>query len=112
MNRVEVKPELLRWARERAGFSVDALARRFPRLEAWERGDPHPTLKQLEGFAKATFTPIGFLFLQEPPVERVPIPDFRTLANVHVRPIRAPICSIPCTSANSARTGTATTPAP
>ena len=84
MNRVEVKPELLRWARERAGFSVDALARRFPRLEAWERGDAHPTLKQLEGFAKATFTPIGFLFLQEPPVERVPIPDFRTVANVHV----------------------------
>ena len=84
MNRVDVKPELLRWARERAGFSVDALARRFPRLEAWERGDPHPTLKQLEGFAKATFTPIGFLFLQEPPLERVPIPDFRTVANVHV----------------------------
>ena len=84
MNRVEVKPELLRWARERAGFSVDALARRFPRLEAWERGDAYPTLKQLEGFAKATFTPIGFLFLQEPPLERVPIPDFRTVANVHV----------------------------
>ena len=111
MNRVEVKPELLRWARERAGFSVDALARRFARLDAWERGDAHPTLKQLEGFAKATFTPIGFLFLQEPPLERVPIPDFRTVANVHVDH-RAPICSIPCTSANSARTGTATTPAP
>lgn len=84
MNRVDVKPELLRWARARAGFSVDALAHRFPRLEAWERGEVHPTLKQLEGFAKATFTPIGFLFLEEPPVERVPIPDFRTVANVHV----------------------------
>ena len=84
MNRVEVRPELLRWARERAGVSVDALARRFPKLEAWERGDLCPTLKQLEGFAKATFTPVGFLFLEEPPVERVPIPDFRTVANVHV----------------------------
>ena len=84
MNRVEVRPELLRWARERAGVSVDALVRRFPKLEAWERGDLCPTLKQLEGFAKATFTPVGFLFLEEPPVERVPIPDFRTVANVHV----------------------------
>ena len=112
MNRVEVKPELLRWARERAGFSVDALARRFPRLEAWERGDPHPTLKQLEGFAKATFTPIGFLFLQEPPVERVPDPGFPHRRATCTSTIRAPICSIPCTSANSARTGTATTPAP
>lgn len=84
MNRVEVRPELLRWARERAGFSVDALARRFPKLEAWEEGEVNPTLKQLESFANATFTPVGFLFLDAPPVERVPIPDFRTVANVHV----------------------------
>jgi Zn-dependent peptidase ImmA (M78 family) len=84
MNRVEVKPELLRWARERAGLGVDALARRFPKLAAWERGEVHPTLKQLEGFAKATFTPVGFLFLDEPPEERVPIPDFRTVANMHL----------------------------
>lgn len=84
MNRVEVKPELLRWARERAGLNVDALARRFPKLPDWESGEVRPTLKQLEGFAKATFTPVGFLFLQEPPVERMPIPDFRTVANVHV----------------------------
>ncbi len=81
--RAEIKPELLRWARGRAGLSVDALARRFPRLGAWERGDVRPTLKQVERFAKATHTPVGFLFLQEPPVERVPIPDFRTKANVH-----------------------------
>ena len=30
MIRVDVKPELLRWARERAGFDIDALARSFP----------------------------------------------------------------------------------
>ena len=87
MTRVEVKPALLRWARERAGLSVDALAARFPKAGAWERGEARPTLKQLERFAKATFTPIGFLFLEEPPVERVPIPDFRTVAGpAPVRP--------------------------
>ncbi|MFI5397520.1 MAG: ImmA/IrrE family metallo-endopeptidase [Candidatus Binatia bacterium] len=84
MNRVEVNKELLRWARERAGFSVAALARRFPHLDAWERGEVHPTLKQIEAFAKATYTPVGYLFLQAPPVETVPIPDFRTVANAHV----------------------------
>lgn len=81
MNRVAVKPALLRWARERSGRSVDRLAVKFPKLEAWEQGEAQPTLKQLEQFAKATFTPVGYLFLQEPPVERVPIPDFRTIAN-------------------------------
>ncbi len=84
MIRVEVRPELLRWARERAGFRIAALTRRFPHLEAWEHGEARPTLKQLESFAKATYTPVGFLFLQEPPVEGIPIPDFRTVGNAHV----------------------------
>lgn len=79
MTRVSVKPELLRWARERAGLDFEQLTRRFAKIEAWERGEMHPTLKQLEGFAKATHTPVGYLFLHEPPVEQVPIPDFRTM---------------------------------
>ncbi len=85
MNRVAVRPELLRWARERAGLDIVALTRRFPRIEDWERGDVRPTLKQLESFSKATSAPIGFLFLEEPPAEHVPIPDFRTVANARVR---------------------------
>ncbi len=78
--RVHVAPALFRWACERSGHDVDAYAARFRRLAAWERGDALPTLKQLEAFAKATHTPVGFFFLPEPPVERVPIPDFRTIA--------------------------------
>ena len=84
MNRIPVQPALLRWARERAGYDADALTSRFPRLEEWERGDVQPTLKQVEAFAKATRTPVGLLFLAAPPIERIPIPDFRTVANVHV----------------------------
>src|SRR5437867_1947482 len=81
--RVDVRPEMLRWARARAGLDVDALARRFPKLKAWEQGEASPTLKQLEKLAKATYAPIGYFFLQEPPVEHVPIPDFRTTDSVH-----------------------------
>jgi Zn-dependent peptidase ImmA (M78 family) len=80
MLRVDVKPDMLRWARERSGHTVDTLTSRFPRLPAWERGEDKPTLKQLEAYANATHTPIGFLFLPTPPLERVPIPDFRTMA--------------------------------
>jgi Zn-dependent peptidase ImmA (M78 family) len=77
---VEVKPEMLRWARERARASLEDLRRRFPHLSSWEAGDAKPTLRQLEEFARATHAPVGFLFLNEPPIERVPIPDFRTVA--------------------------------
>jgi Zn-dependent peptidase ImmA (M78 family) len=84
MLHVDVKPELLRWARARAGLDVAALAHRFPRLADWERGAQRPTLKQLEDFAKATHTAVGYLFLPTPPIERVPIPDYRTVGNVHI----------------------------
>ena len=84
MNRVTVHPDLLRWARERSGYSVDALVSRFPKLGEWEQGEVRPTLKQLEAFAKATRTPVGFLFLSKPPEEGVPIPDFRTVADLGI----------------------------
>ena len=85
MNRVGVKPELLRWARRRSGQSAEYLRKRFPKLEAWERGVTMPTFRQLEDFAKATYLPIGYLFLREPPVEELPVTDFRTIGGTEVR---------------------------
>ncbi|MGH8479530.1 MAG: ImmA/IrrE family metallo-endopeptidase [Gammaproteobacteria bacterium] len=84
MNRVAVRPQLLRWARERSGRSVEDLSGKFPKLAAWESGEARPTLKQLESFARATYVAVGYLFLREPPQESVPIPDLRTPGNRHV----------------------------
>ena len=84
--RVEIRPAMLTWARERSQLDLAYFDKRFPRLAQWERGDAKPTFKQLESFAKATHTPFGFLFLAEPPEERLPIPDLRTLAHRPVRP--------------------------
>ncbi|MEN2976941.1 hypothetical protein P7L78_05965 [Tistrella bauzanensis] len=79
MTRAAIRPEMLRWARERAGIhDVGDLLGRFPKLNAWEAGEARPTLKQLDAFAQAVHVPIGSLFLPEPPEEPLPIPDFRT----------------------------------
>ena len=81
MTRIAVRPEMLRWARDRARLDVLALTARFPKLQAWEAEETQPTLKQLEDYARATHAPIGYFFLPAPPVEPVPIPDFRTMAD-------------------------------
>ncbi len=78
---VDINPELITWARERAGFSPNDLIAKFKKLSLWESGSQKPTLKQLEKFAKTTSAPIGYFFLPEPPQEKFPIPDFRTIAN-------------------------------
>ncbi len=71
MPRIAVKPDLLRWARERVGRSVEELSGRFKKLAEWERGEAQPTFKQLEAFAGATYVPFGYFFLPEPPEDWV-----------------------------------------
>ncbi len=79
MSRVAVKPELIRWARARSGITTDYLLKHFPKFEQWERQEAQPTLRQLENLAKKTLTPLGYFFLPEPPEDKLPIPDFRTV---------------------------------
>ncbi len=85
MVRVPVKPVLLRWARERAGVSLDDLKNKFKRLPDWESNrEIFPTFKQLQKFAKSVHVPLGYLLLDEPPEERLPIEDFRTIRDIQL----------------------------
>lgn len=85
VTRVEVSPDVLQWACARAGGAVEDFGARFPKLEEWIERKRRPTLKQLEAFAKATHTPLGYLFLPKPPVESLPIPDLRTVGSEELR---------------------------
>ncbi|WP_291081253.1 ImmA/IrrE family metallo-endopeptidase [Dietzia sp. UBA5065] len=82
--RVDVSPDLLQWAVERAGWDDATIERRVPTMNAWITGTAQPTLKQLEDFASATHAPFGMLFLPTPPDEEIPIPDMRTVGNTAV----------------------------
>lgn len=83
--RFAVSPEILTWAAERSGTDREELLDRFPKLPEWETGDGSPTVNQLTAYARLTRTPLGFLFLEQPPDETVPVPDFRTVGGVEVR---------------------------
>ena len=86
MIRVPVKPELLRWARRRAGLSLQEFPTRFKKLPEWEAGSLRPTLRQLEDFARKVHVPFGYLLLDEPPEEPIPVPDYRTVGGRSPRP--------------------------
>lgn len=65
----EIRPELLRWAIGRSGRSEGELARvrGLGGLGRWLAGTATPTLSQAESFARATYTPFGYLALSKPP---------------------------------------------
>lgn len=77
-----IKAETFRWAFVRAGYNEAEAVAAFPMLESWLSGEQLPTLRQLEKFAAKFFVPMGFLFLQQKPVETVPFPMFRGSAGI------------------------------
>lgn len=81
-----VNPSLLTWSRERAGLSTEQVAKKLPvkpdRVQEWEAGEAKPTFLQAQKWASVAHIPFGFLFLQQPPVEQLPLPDLRTVGGI------------------------------
>lgn len=78
---IEVNKEMLIWAIERSGFTVDELAHKIPNLPLWLKGERKPSLSQLREFAGKVHIPFGYFFLKKPPEEKIPIPFFRTFGD-------------------------------
>ena len=78
-----ITPKVARWARERVGISsaqlADSLGADPHEIEAWEQGKTRPPFGKAQDLAKRLSVPFGFLFLSEPPPEKIPIPDLRTV---------------------------------
>lgn len=78
-----VKPEILIWARESAGFSLpeaaSAMGKNEDTLSGWEEGAAAPTIPQLRKLAQIYKRPLGVFYLQEIPKGFQVISDFRRL---------------------------------
>ena len=85
-NRYPVKPEIVRWARKRAGLGIADLQDRFPDIKKWERGEVKPTFGQLEKLGKATHTPYGCFFMDEPFLDEYPVPHHCTRGKARENP--------------------------
>lgn len=75
----KINPEMLRWARERSGYTVEDIARRRrvapERVLQWESGKSFPTWKQLEQLAYQDYHRGTLFFLLDAP------PDEKTVAD-------------------------------
>jgi len=80
-NELDVNTNMLTWAIDRAGYELQAFTEKYPKVEPWLEGKKKPTVKQLEEFSKRVYLPFGYLFLPEPPREKLPIPFFRSNRN-------------------------------
>ena len=75
---VDINASMLTWAIARAGYELHEFTSKVPHVFDWIEGSKKPTVKQLEIFSKKVYLPFGYLFLSEPPKEKLPIPFFRT----------------------------------
>ena len=68
-----INPDILKWARERSGYTVEAIAAFLKKdasiINDWESGERAPTYIQLEKLADKYKRPIAIFFFPEPPEE-------------------------------------------
>jgi Zn-dependent peptidase ImmA (M78 family)/DNA-binding transcriptional regulator YiaG len=85
MSEALITPDVLAWARQRAKISLEQLAEtlkvQVEKVQKWENGEKKPTFLQAQKIANIFQIPFGYLFLQTPPEDKLPIPDLRTFKN-------------------------------
>lgn len=86
--RAKVNPDVLRWARELGGFTIEDIAKatntKAERVEQWEAGQSQPTLNQLREIAWRLRRPPAFFFRREAPRPDLPQPpDYRRIEERH-----------------------------
>lgn len=83
-----IEAEMLRWAREDAGYSIEVAAKKAQvkpeKLKQWEEGEGEPTIVQLRKLGKVYKRPLAFFYLPEPPRDFQAINDYRHLPDEEI----------------------------
>ncbi|MEM4166708.1 MAG: ImmA/IrrE family metallo-endopeptidase [Candidatus Bilamarchaeaceae archaeon] len=83
--RIKVKKEILEWILKQLD-EPETLHNSFPKFHEWLSGKVNPTIKQLEKLSKFAGIPLGYIFLEQPPVEEeLPIPFYHTNTGINTQ---------------------------
>jgi Zn-dependent peptidase ImmA (M78 family) len=78
-----INPELLIWARESAGLSLEVASKKAlissERLSSWENGESRPTIPQLIKLGNVYKRPISVFYLSKPPKKFDALHDYRRI---------------------------------
>jgi Zn-dependent peptidase ImmA (M78 family) len=84
-----INGKMLAWARERAGFERDRLAKgsvSTKKIKSWEDGEEHPTQNQAMALAEKLGISYAMLFMPTVPApDDPPIPDLRTVSGHRIK---------------------------
>lgn len=80
---VNIQPEIIYWAlsqveEEKLGDKL------MNNITQWLNGTKTPTFNQILDFSKKTNIPLGYFFLQTPPVERIELLEYRTIDSIQL----------------------------
>ncbi len=80
---VNIRPEIINWAlsqtqEEKLGDKL------MNNITKWLDGTKKPTFNQIEDFSKRANIPLGYFFLQTPPVEQIDLLEYRTVDSIQL----------------------------
>lgn len=81
--KVKICPEIIHWAlsqtqEEKLGEKL------MSNITKWLNGTKTPTFNQIEAFSRKTNIPLGYFFLQTPPVEKIELLEYRTIDSIQL----------------------------
>lgn len=80
-NRVIVKKEIYTWVIKESQKDFKEIKSKFNKIEDWISQDGYPTFRQLESLANFLKVPLGYMFLDKPPISNIIESEFRTIGN-------------------------------
>ena len=80
---VNIQPEIISWAlsqtqKEKLGDKL------MNNIVQWLNGTKTPTFNQIEDFSRKANIPLGYFFLQTPPVEQMELLEYRTVDSIQL----------------------------
>ncbi len=80
---VDVKPEMIRWVLQQVPEEKFG-EKWMEKMTHWLNGTKSPTFHQIEDLSRKTSIPLGYFFLQTPPVEQIALLEYRTVNSMQL----------------------------